>query len=301
MFVSTSLRPFSVALIVVTAVATSACSGGAKKPAASSATGGNSSNATNANDAFNQNEQNPPSPPQNPVSPQGPNTNCAPTGSTVALLNSNNGYSLALDDSSGTAAAPATPPTPQPVNSSAGCANPVTPIAQQPAPAPPPGPIAGSPSPNPPGPTAPAPAPTPPAGPSFPTIPANPPSPSPTFTGATLESCQAKNLSWVPQQGGSAACGDPLVSWCCTDTQVYAQFPTMSAQLQSAFATYEGQGQKLYHCAFANGKYTFLFFKASAGGYNFANVTMTQVNAAAPNAAACALPTSAQLGITSSN
>jgi hypothetical protein len=115
--------------------------------------------------------------------------------------------------------------------------------------------------------------------------------------GKTLEQCQAERKSWLPGIGGPSTCGDPLVNWCCSRADVVKQFPALGAKLDAEISSNQLQGLKLYHCSVAAGKYTLLFLKSDTNGLRTANLTITGTTEKTPNAPACALPTSAELGL----
>lgn len=115
--------------------------------------------------------------------------------------------------------------------------------------------------------------------------------------GKTLEQCQAERKSWLPGIGGPSKCGDPLVNWCCSRADVVKQFPTLGARLDAEISSYQLQGLKLYHCSVAASKYTLLFLKSDTNGLRTASLTITGTTEKIPNAPACALPTSAELGL----
>ena len=115
--------------------------------------------------------------------------------------------------------------------------------------------------------------------------------------GKTLEQCQAERKSWLPCIGAPSTCGDPLVNWCCSRADVVKQFPTLGARLDAEISSYQLQGLKLYHCSVAAGKYTLLFLKSDISGLRTANLTITGTTEKIPTAPACALPTSAELGL----
>ena len=126
-------------------------------------------------------------------------------------------------------------------------------------------------------------------------------------TGPTLEQCNSQGLAWVPKPAGltgatvNGACGDALVKWCCTESQVMAEFPDSASTLQSTFARFKGQGMKLYNCSGSGGTYNFYFFGVDNLGDHVAStyVNNTMPSAAAPAAASCPAITSADLGLQS--
>lgn len=126
-------------------------------------------------------------------------------------------------------------------------------------------------------------------------------------TGPTLEQCNSQGLAWVPKPTGltgatvNGACGDALVKWCCTESQVMAEFPDSATTLQSTFARFKGQGMKLYNCSGSGGTYNFYFFSVDNLGDHVAStyVNNSTPSATAPAAASCPAITSADLGLQS--
>jgi hypothetical protein len=120
-------------------------------------------------------------------------------------------------------------------------------------------------------------------------------------TGA-LESCNAKGTSYVAVTtgGGAGVCSDPLAAYCCTETEVLRQFPSLAAKLKTQIDTFLGQGLKLYNCSLSSaGKTTLHFAAASSGGVQYHNLFFTGVSASGgASTGACAKVGSAELGLT---
>jgi len=108
--------------------------------------------------------------------------------------------------------------------------------------------------PNVPTPSAPSPSPTgnpPPSPTPAPPSPTPPPPPAPKAVG--LEECTAQKKAWpaVVNQKQPTQCGDSLVDWCCSRTELKARFPTMAQTLEDRFRKHIDTDQfVLYHCSY---------------------------------------------------
>ena len=102
------------------------------------------------------------------------------------------------------------------------------------------------PTPSAPAPSAPQPSPNP--GPVTP-LPPQPPAPK----AVGLEECSAQKKAWpaVVNQKQPTQCGDALVDWCCTRSEIKARFPSLSATLEERFKKHVDTDQfVLYHCSY---------------------------------------------------
>jgi hypothetical protein len=114
------------------------------------------------------------------------------------------------------------------------------------------------------------------------------------LTGETIETCKAQDKNWIAvvDSGNSPpACGEALVSWCCSRDEIKARFPSFATQLESRFATIvDGEQHTLYHCSHngattaANAKTTFHFAKVVDGRTCYKTVFVSQVVPAATGA-----------------
>ena len=73
------------------------------------------------------------------------------------------------------------------------------------------------------------------------------------FAGETIESCSLLKKNWIAVVGGGTsppACGEALVTWCCSRTEIKARFPALASQLDERFVSMvDNDKYKLYHCS----------------------------------------------------
>lgn len=125
--------------------------------------------------------------------------------------------------------------------------------------------------------------------------------------GPGLEGCAAEGKAWIAVKGGSSGvCGDPLVTWCCSEDEIGRQFPSLAAKLKAEFdreATgskpgIKKAGLKLYQCSVSGKRTTFHWANKDDTGIKYVTV---YVDSAAKGGTAddtCKKVTSADLGIT---
>lgn len=114
------------------------------------------------------------------------------------------------------------------------------------------------------------------------------------LTGETIETCKAEGKNWIAvvDSGNSPpACGEALVTWCCSRDEIKARFPSFSDQLESRFVTIvDDEKHKLYHCSHngaataADAKTTFHFAKVVNGRTCYKTVFVSQTVPAATGA-----------------
>jgi hypothetical protein len=115
----------------------------------------------------------------------------------------------------------------------------------------------------------------------------------------SLEQCEAQGLAWraVVNSGNSPTdcAGGTLESWCCTEPEILARFPTMAAALQSGnggsnFTSFQAQNLVLYACSWSGGTsstdpqstHTFSFAKIVNGSTTYKTIFVNQVTPTTP-------------------
>ena len=140
----------------------------------------------------------------------------------------------------------------------------------------------GSPSPSPPASTG---TPPPATGPTSP-APAPAPAPGGGGSGATysigpgIDGCWAQAKVWKAvdstQPGKSGSCGDSLVNFCCTETEIYSKFSSSKSFLEPEFTTSKNQGLVLYGCSTdASTRTTFHFAKYDGTTWSYRTLYIT--------------------------
>jgi hypothetical protein len=116
--------------------------------------------------------------------------------------------------------------------------------------------------------------------------------------GLGLEGCTSEGNAWIGvQNGGPASCGDPLVSWCCSEGNIQTKFPNYADLLQEKFTSNNSAGYKLYHCSAVGDSHKFHFGMADGSGFKYKYITLTGTPAESSEPASCTTVTSADLGI----
>lgn len=98
------------------------------------------------------------------------------------------------------------------------------------------------------------------------------PAKDPVANSRSLEQCTAEKKAWraVVNSGKSPSdCVEELVTWCCTEEEIAARFPTMAGALKTKFAkTIEAEKHVLYHCSYdaATKRHTFHTAKITPDG-----------------------------------
>ncbi len=116
--------------------------------------------------------------------------------------------------------------------------------------------------------------------------------------GLGLEGCAEEGKAWIGVHNtGPAACGDPLVSWCCSEANIVSKFPGYRDKLQEKFTANGSAGYKLYHCSQVGNEYKFHYGVAEGKGFRYKYISLTNTESGAAEPASCPLVTSEDLGI----
>jgi len=100
----------------------------------------------------------------------------------------------------------------------------------------------------------------------------------------------------VSTDNGPGACGDALVTWCCSDPEVRKLFPGY-ADLPTRLDAYKAQGLKLYNCSQANGTTRLHFASGSANGVQYAWIDIPSLGQDDGSGASCQTVSSNDLGL----
>lgn len=110
--------------------------------------------------------------------------------------------------------------------------------------------------------------------------------------GPGIDGCKAQGKVWKAvdssQPGKSGSCGDALVNFCCTQSDVLAKFSSSKSFLEPEFAKATSQGLILYGCSTdTTSKTTFHFAKYDGNNWAYRTLYITSKSETGTPPASC--------------